>query len=180
MKVKPTHYSIRLYYGAGLNSIHLKTWTGDSSNDGTAWIRLDERMNNNELNSANAGATFAISQPQPVHMIRLQQTGPNHSGKIFLVICSFEVFGTLFESTTSDNCHRFCSSRDDRPETRDSNAVSPVHSCSSCTIVLKNGINDMPRLYLKSSNFHSIGFPVDITESRIESHYFQCDNGVVH
>jgi hypothetical protein len=128
MKVKPTHYSIRSLYKGRVNSHNLKTWTVEGSNDGTAWIRLDERTNNSELNSKNAIATFAISQPQPVRMIRLQQTGPNHNGKNCLSISSFEVFGTLLESTTPANCHRFHSSLDDRPETRDSIAVSPIKS----------------------------------------------------
>jgi hypothetical protein len=97
MKVKPTHYSIRSYYGGGVNYHNLKTWTVEGSNDGTAWIRLDERTNNSELNSANAVATLAISQPQPVRMIRLQQTGSDHNGHNHLIFCSFEVFGTLLE-----------------------------------------------------------------------------------
>jgi hypothetical protein len=97
MKVKPTHYSIRSYYNSGVNYHHLKTWTVEGSNYGTAWIRLDERTNNRELNSANAVETLAISQPQPVRMIRLQETGPNHADPNDLIISSFEVFGTLLE-----------------------------------------------------------------------------------
>jgi hypothetical protein len=97
MKVNPTHYSIRSYYGGGVNSHHLKTWTVEGSNDGTVWIRLDDRTNNGELNCANAVATFAISQSQSVRLIRLQQTGPDHYGCNSLILCSFEVFGTLLE-----------------------------------------------------------------------------------
>jgi hypothetical protein len=97
MKVKPTHYLIRSYYGGGVNYSNLKTWTVESSNDGAAWIRLDERTNNSELNSTNAVAMLVISQPQPVRMIRLQQTGPNHAGYNHLIFCSFEVIGTLLE-----------------------------------------------------------------------------------
>jgi hypothetical protein len=54
-------------------------------------------MNNSELDSKNAVATFAISQPQPVRMIRLQQTGPDYAGSNYLIFCSFEIFGTLLE-----------------------------------------------------------------------------------
>jgi hypothetical protein len=97
LRIRPTHYTIRSKYNGSVGSAHLKSWVIEQSVDGTTWIEVDRRQNNSELNGPNRIATFEIAHPEECRMVRLRQTGPAHDGNNSIVICAFELFGTLLE-----------------------------------------------------------------------------------
>jgi hypothetical protein len=70
----------------------------EGSIDGSNWIEIDRRDNNNELNGKNLSRQFTISHPDDFQMIRLRQTGKNHAENDYLTFSAFEIFGTLLES----------------------------------------------------------------------------------
>jgi hypothetical protein len=94
MKIRPTHYSVRMY-PAGRNSYHLKNWVIEGSTDGASWSEIDRRENNTDLNSSLAIKTFEVAKIATFWMIRLRQIGQNHRGDHYLIFTSFELFGSL-------------------------------------------------------------------------------------
>jgi hypothetical protein len=97
-RIKPTHYSIRSRYDGNPGNYNLRSWVIEGSIDGSNWVEIDRRDNNNELNGKNISRQFAISHPDEFQMIRLRQTGKNHAGHDYLIFCAFEIFGTLLDS----------------------------------------------------------------------------------
>jgi hypothetical protein len=97
-RIKPTHYSIRSRYDSAPGRNNLRSWVIEGSIDGSNWIEIDRRDNNNELNGKNISGQFAISHPDEFRMIRLRQTGKNHAGHDHLTFSAFEIFGTFLES----------------------------------------------------------------------------------
>jgi hypothetical protein len=95
MTVRPTHYSIRSYYDGNPWNYNPKNWVVEGSRDGTAWIELDRREHNNDLNDRNVTRTFPVSRSEDVRMIRLRQIGVNHYGSRHLLLSSFEIFGCV-------------------------------------------------------------------------------------
>lgn len=99
-KIKPTRYAIRTWDNMK-NGGHLKNWVIEGSNTDRDddWKILDERNEIENLNDNNAEVNFQIQtklrQDELFKFIRLRQTGPNVSGKNFLILSAFELFGTV-------------------------------------------------------------------------------------
>ena len=97
--VCPTNYTIRSWFRGRVGAANLKSWVIEGSLDGETWDILDRRKDDNHLNDRNAIGSFDIS-PKPertYRFIRLRQTDKTHSGEDNIQLCSFEIFGTLFE-----------------------------------------------------------------------------------
>jgi hypothetical protein len=90
--VKPTHYSVKTY--SSWNE-HMKNWVLQGLNDNDSWIMLDAQSNNDELNGTSRIATFSVSSPQTVRMVRISQIGKTHSHNDYLILSVFELFGSL-------------------------------------------------------------------------------------
>jgi hypothetical protein len=67
----------------------------ETSPDFEHWTVVHTVENNDELNDTNVTKSFTVAGAEEAQFIRLRQTGPAHSGKHFLAISAFEVFGTL-------------------------------------------------------------------------------------
>jgi hypothetical protein len=95
MRIKVTHYSIRSRRDQ--NSQHLRFWTLEGSNDGSTWVKLDDRQNDTSLNSEGAISTFSISEgfQGEFQQIRLRQTGKNSNNSDHLIVNAIEFFGVL-------------------------------------------------------------------------------------
>jgi hypothetical protein len=93
MTITPTHYSIRTSRN-GPNSYQLKNWVLEGSKEGNSWIEIDRQDGRGDLNSQFAVATFSVCRSESVGLLRLRQTGPNHSGNNLLRFIAFEIFGS--------------------------------------------------------------------------------------
>jgi hypothetical protein len=90
MRVCPTHYTMRTY--------SLQSWVVEGSLDFTDWTEMDRKIDNNDFDAFRYPiASFAVSNSAECRFIRLTQTGKNHHGDDGLVICAFEIFGTLLD-----------------------------------------------------------------------------------
>jgi hypothetical protein len=96
-KIMPTHYSIGSYFNGSRGNNHPKDWVIEGSNDGTSWMEIDRREDNSDLNASNVTRNFAVARSVEVRMIRLRQIGANHFGDHYLLLSSFEIFGSLIE-----------------------------------------------------------------------------------
>jgi hypothetical protein len=94
-KVRITHYAIRSRFDGWVNSNNLKSWVIEVSQDGNDWTIVDEKQDNNDLNGTNLVKAYELKEEVEARQVRLRQTGPAHSGKYFLAISGFEVFGTV-------------------------------------------------------------------------------------
>jgi hypothetical protein len=97
MSVIPTHYSIESNYDGRVNGHNLKSWVIEGSCDQIVWVPLDIQESNNDLNDRGVVRSFEMIRSVRCKLIRLRQTGKNHGGNDYLVISSFEVFGSLVE-----------------------------------------------------------------------------------
>jgi hypothetical protein len=75
----------------------LRSWQFQGSIDGKSWTILDHHTNDATLNSAGAIASFAISQPTEVRMVRLCQIGLNSTSAHPLILSALELFGWIIE-----------------------------------------------------------------------------------
>jgi E3 ubiquitin-protein ligase HECTD1 len=95
-KVQVTHYAIRSYeYGHG--GSHPRSWVLEGSLDGTKWIEIDRREDDESLREMNRVAEFSVATVERAQFIRLRQTGKNWHGTQCLTISAFEIFGILEE-----------------------------------------------------------------------------------
>jgi hypothetical protein len=88
--VKLTHYRMKCS--------PLRSWILEASRDAESWVRLDEKVNNQELNGTMKDmkeATFPVASQDSFRFIRLRQTGENHFGDEHLVLTYLEFFGKL-------------------------------------------------------------------------------------
>ena len=96
--VTPTSYSIKSY-GGGPGWYNPKSWVLEGSNYGGegSWEVVDSRKDNFDLDHSYVTRNFEISAPprRAFRFVRLRLTGKNHFGNDALVICAFEIFGTL-------------------------------------------------------------------------------------
>jgi hypothetical protein len=99
-KVRPTHYSIRSFYGDG--ELDLRSWVLEISRDGRIWTEVDRRVRTFELNSRDVTKTFEIGNSPECRFVRIRQIDQNHAGTDSLCISSFELFGSLIDDMTSD------------------------------------------------------------------------------
>jgi hypothetical protein len=99
MVITLDHYSIRTR--CDTNGSHLRSWRLEGSSDGSKWLKIDEKMNDESLNSRGAVASFPISAEfiRAFRMVRLRQTGKNSTGVSSLVLSLIEFFGELKESS---------------------------------------------------------------------------------
>jgi hypothetical protein len=91
--VRLTHYSIHPHS----SNWYLRSWIVEGSLDGSKWLVIDRRDNNNEMTSTHPIGTFTVSQSTESRFIRLRQTGKNARGNDYLTIYAFELFGQLME-----------------------------------------------------------------------------------
>lgn len=95
-RVIPTHYTI----GSACcspNWHHPKSWVIEGSTDKKSWEKLDEQFNCPYLNGRNLSHTFNIqnSTSKSFQFIRIKSTGPDWANTNYLIIESFEIYGTL-------------------------------------------------------------------------------------
>jgi hypothetical protein len=95
-RIVPTHYTIRTNT-CGLGSSHLKSWLVETSVDGENWREVAHEENNEQLNGSRFTATFAVADGGECRFIRLVNIGKTHCGWDILVICAWEIFGSLVE-----------------------------------------------------------------------------------
>jgi hypothetical protein len=67
----------------------------ETSADSGSWEVIDRQDNNGELNGRNITKVYSVSESRFSRYVRLRLTGPNHQGKNYLAISSFELFGSL-------------------------------------------------------------------------------------
>lgn len=94
--VIPTDYSIRSI-SWGSNYCHPKDWVIEGSKDGENWEILDEQSNCSYLNGRSLSHTFKIknTESKEFRFIQMRQTGSNWKGNDYLLIESFELYGTV-------------------------------------------------------------------------------------
>jgi hypothetical protein len=98
-RVALTHYTVRSRSDGFPGSNNLRDWVVEVSDDAVRWIVVDSQKGNADLNGKGALKTFPVAAgPRESRFVRLRQTGPAHSGKDFLAICGFELFGSLTPS----------------------------------------------------------------------------------
>jgi hypothetical protein len=97
MEVTPTHYSILSYLGQANEQHHPQFWCLEVSGDGRAWMEVDRREANNDVNGPNLIGTFEVSKQIKSRFIRLCQTGKNHDDEDYLLMSGLEIFGILHE-----------------------------------------------------------------------------------
>ena len=90
-KVIPTNYTIKSLVSCN----NLKTWVIEGSNDNSKWEKIDEQNDFTGLGDHLQVCTFTISKLKSFRYIRLLQTGKSCSNNNYLVINSFEIYGTL-------------------------------------------------------------------------------------
>lgn len=99
-KLHPTRYSIRTWNNAKKGG-HLKSWVVEASNTNRDddWKVLDTRNDVEGLDNNNAEVNFEIqtklNSNEFFKFIRLKQTDVNVSGKNFLILSAFELFGNV-------------------------------------------------------------------------------------
>lgn len=94
-KIKPTHYIIK---GRQSENDHQpKSWVIEVSNDNQKFEVIDEKRDNSQLNKNPFMHTFKIDKEikESFRYIRIRQIGPSWAGHNYLVINSFELYGTL-------------------------------------------------------------------------------------
>lgn len=101
-RVAPVSYALR--HGHNHKRDYLRNWDFQGSNDGKIWTTLRRHSNDDSLNGPFDVKVFALLSPPtvPYQYFRIIQTGHNSSGNNFLVLCGFEVFGELWDVSSSD------------------------------------------------------------------------------
>jgi hypothetical protein len=95
LRVRLTGYAIRSRFDGWANSNNLKSWVVEVSSDGSEWKEADRQADNADLNGTNLVKAFPLSAEVEARYVRLRQVGPAHSGKDFLAISGFELFGKV-------------------------------------------------------------------------------------
>lgn len=96
-QIIPTNYTIKSYDTPRT----MKNWVIEVSNDTSNWIIIDQRTNCSDVKERGKVHTFQISNKinEPFRFIRLRHTGFNWNNDYFFTLDSFELYGTLIEST---------------------------------------------------------------------------------
>jgi hypothetical protein len=95
MEVNVSHYSLRSRTDCDYH--HLMNWTLEGSLDEKNWIQLDCRNDCRDLVGVNQSSTFKTSRSEFVRFVRLRQHGNDSTGRNYLVLSGFELFGALHE-----------------------------------------------------------------------------------
>jgi hypothetical protein len=96
LRIIPTAYSIRSLHQNWGATHCVRSWVIESSDDGTTWRELDRQDNNTGLKDGSV-KSFQISKGQECCFIRIRQTGPTENSYYYLVVCCWELFGSLVE-----------------------------------------------------------------------------------
>ena len=96
-KVMPTNYTIRTNSGWFTSCQFLKSWIIECSNDSSSWDVIDDVKNCSLIKESNRFHTFNIQKKNLsfYRFIRIRMTGQNWNNDDYLIIDSFEIFGTL-------------------------------------------------------------------------------------
>jgi coenzyme F420-reducing hydrogenase delta subunit len=97
MEIALSHYSIISCQAGPNQASHPKSWRIEVSMDGSAWTEVHQCTNNSELNGSDLIGTFKVTQSIRCRLIRIRQTGKEHSNGDALHISGFEIFGILHE-----------------------------------------------------------------------------------
>jgi hypothetical protein len=95
-RVQLTDYSI----AAHTSNLFLRSWVVEGSDVGSAWVTLDERINNTDADAGRPIVTFPVNRTIPSRFIRLRQTGKCSHHNDYLILFGFEVFGSIIERTS--------------------------------------------------------------------------------
>lgn len=95
-KVNLTSYTIKTFLG-GRNDFHLRTWKIRGSNDWNQWEDLDQRIDDNSLNSSYATHNFQcnVRGEKSYRLIQIYSESPDWHGSNFINLSRFELFGHL-------------------------------------------------------------------------------------
>jgi hypothetical protein len=96
-RVRLTGYALRSRFDGWVGSNHPRSWVVEVSPDGAAWAEADRRDDSCELNGTNLVKAFELPRAAEGRCVRLRQTAPAHSGKHFLALSGFELFGSVLE-----------------------------------------------------------------------------------
>jgi hypothetical protein len=96
-RVKLTHYSLRSRFNGFQGSNNPRDWVVEISDDGSTWTTVDRQSENDELNAQSVTKVFHMNPCPEARYVQLRQVGVAHSGKHFLVVSGFELFGFLHD-----------------------------------------------------------------------------------
>jgi hypothetical protein len=96
LQIYVTHYSIKTYR-SGKGFSHLKSWLLQGLQHGQ-WVDLDLREDTKDLNGRSKTGMFQLANPSLVTMLKLIQTGPNHSGDDFMILTNVEFYGEVIDN----------------------------------------------------------------------------------
>lgn len=96
-RVIPTAYTIRSSNWGGQNWCHPRSWVVEGSTDNTSWVTLDTQRGCSHLNGSGLVHTFKVNNEtsKEFKYIRMKSTGKNWYNNNYLIIDSFEIYGTL-------------------------------------------------------------------------------------
>jgi hypothetical protein len=98
-RVQITHYAIESHSsGALVGCNHMKSWVVEGVADaGDEWAEIDRRQDDISLKDFRAVRIFEVAATREIRMVRIKQTGPNHTGMNELIVSAWEIFGALME-----------------------------------------------------------------------------------
>jgi hypothetical protein len=91
------HYALRSRFDGWVNSNNPKSWVIECSQDGENWVEVDRRMGNCDLNATDVTKVFTLESEAEGQYVRIRQVEPAHSGKNFLALSAFELFGKFVD-----------------------------------------------------------------------------------
>eukprot|EP00479_Gromia_sphaerica_P015425 TRINITY_DN978_c0_g1_i1.p1 TRINITY_DN978_c0_g1~~TRINITY_DN978_c0_g1_i1.p1 ORF type:complete len:280 (-),score=37.67 TRINITY_DN978_c0_g1_i1:65-904(-) len=97
----PNYYTIR--HGFTSANYYPRNWNLEGSDDGRHWDVIKAHSNETAINTPQAAASFEIDEneiecdglPQ-YSRFRVRNTGADHSGSNYLMVCGIELYGKLF------------------------------------------------------------------------------------
>jgi len=90
-----TAYTIQSGSPSWSSAHYLRTWEIRASVDGTDWVTIDTKTNDNSFNTTLQAVTFEIENAEFYKMFRLVMTGENSSNDYQLGIHRVEFFGNV-------------------------------------------------------------------------------------
>jgi hypothetical protein len=97
MSVALTHYSLRSAPLSATAFEHPKTWYVEVSDDAARWEEVHRCTDNHDLNGSSLAGIYEVNQIVRGRYVRVRQIGCNHHQNHRLMVCAFEIFGTLFQ-----------------------------------------------------------------------------------
>jgi hypothetical protein len=75
----------------------MRSWLVEVSSDRTNWQQVDRQENCTQANAPHYLGVFGLSKCVASRLVRLVNVGENYRGDDELMICAFELFGSLLE-----------------------------------------------------------------------------------